>query len=95
MPPGDVEPATPPPPRDRGPRHFAASRKRAPGSGKPRQPREPRELPILVADDTTTFQRVRSGVVLGLLLALIGTIAALAIGVTAVIVVTALKQAVG
>jgi hypothetical protein len=38
---------------------------------------------------------VRSGVVLGLLIAIIGAIAAIAIGVTAVIVITALKQAVG
>ena len=95
MPPGDAEPATPPPPRDRGPRHFAATRKQSTGARQPREPREPRELPIRVADDTTTLQRVRAGVVLGLLLAIIGAIAAIAVGVTAVIVVTALKQAVG
>ena len=52
-------------------------------------------MPIRVADDTTTLQRVRSGVILGLLLTVIGVIAAVAIGITAVIVITALKQAVG
>ncbi len=104
MPTGDAEPATPPPPRERGPRHFAPSAKarrrpRAPREAgeprEPRPPREPRELPIRVADDTTTLQRVRSGVVLGLLIAIIGAIAAVVIGVTAVIVITTLKQAVG
>jgi hypothetical protein len=92
MPSGDAEPATPPPSRGRGPRHFAAGSK---ASGRTGEPRERREFPIRVADDTTTIQRIRSGVVLGLLIAIIGAIAAIAIGVTAVVVVTALKQAVG
>ena len=94
-PPGDAEPATPAASRDRGPRHFASRPKRGGQAREARGPREPRELPIRVADDTTTFQRIRAGVVLGLLLAIIGAIAAIAVGVTAVIVVTALKQAVG
>ena len=51
--------------------------------------------PIFPLDDTSALERVRSGVVLAVLLAILGLAAAIAVGVIAVALVTTLKQAVG
>jgi hypothetical protein len=52
-------------------------------------------LPALGVRPPTTFQRIRSAVALVLLLTLVGVLAALAVGVLVLVVVGALRHAVG
>jgi hypothetical protein len=99
------QPATDPSGGQRGPRHLAAPQR----TGKPARTARPARAarsrrrdeqllppdPILPLDDTTALRRVRSGVVLAVLLTILGLLAAIAVGVLAVAFVTTLKQAVG
>jgi len=86
------QPATEPTGGRRGPRHLASSPSRSPRARK--QDASP-PAPIIPLDDTSALQRMRSGVLLALLLTILGVVAAVTVGVLAVALVTTLKQAVG